>query len=700
MNKKIYNLIFGVIAIIGLFVPTYVFAVPPTEFSRVYEMRSDVSEPLKGYSGSLRAVGDSASTYGYYLGTTNQYLPYKVGTFHTGVMDYKGEGVTLYDASYALFCTEFGDNSPAINSYFNIQQDIFEKIKAGTESPTACQQTNNWSKEIQAGVGAIIKNVTNGQPVFSNTTLSKYYDGEIAINQFLYEKLGKTVNHQNSDGSNVITTYNKSLIDIANKAYEKAANKFSVAWPSNKQLTYSEDDKIWKSEHISVANIQYLDNYKSTNDYSTLYNVILKDSKDKVYEKYAYIANIGNDKFQVGVCDNNTTDFCKDISNYTKLPAGEYTVSVTIGQKNGKTYPIAKNYDCGTDYQDVTPAYTWEEKENTVASTTFSFTIEGEPEAKRGSITIKKVDIDTNEELSGAKVKIECVSSECAYTTTTKEIPNGSITVNDLPLGTYKITEVFPPIGYQRDDTEHTVTIKESELNGEITIKNKKLPVGKGSIKVIKVDSETKKEIAGAIIKLVCKDCEELFEISVDMTEGSKVFSELPYGTYEITEIEAPNGYVLSNETHTVTINEQKQNDEVTIENTLIPEKGTVFIKKIDSETKEYVVGAVMRIVDETGKEWDKWTTPNDTYVSVLPYGKYILEEVSAPEGYSKSDAKKQFEITKENPSIELEFVNDKIVEVPNTLSKLSIALIILGLIGLSSGSWLIYSNSKKQREI
>ena len=106
-----------------------------------------------------------------------------------------------------------------------------------------------------------------------------------------------------------------------------------------------------------------------------------------------------------------------------------------------------------------------------------------------------------------------------------------------------------------------------------------------------------------------------------------------------------------------------------------------------------------MHIIDSNGNEIYSWTTSDSLHFVNLDYGKYTLEEVSAPEGYSKSDAKKQFEITKENPSIEVEFVNDKIVKVPNTLSNLSITLIVLGIVGLASGSWLVYSNYKKQRE-
>lgn len=702
MKKKIYNLVFIFLMVISIILPNYVLAVPSNSFTNITEIRSNTApnSPLTGYNGALREVGGNASTYGYYLGTTNQYLPYKVGNVQRGTLDYKGENVTIDGNSYALFCTEFGNLSPADNSYINITQGNYSEIANGTLGIT-CTRSSDWSLGIQAGVGAIIKNVTNGQPVFSNASLSKYYDGEIAINQFLYEKLGNSINHQNSDGSNVITNYDSNLIELANKAYEKATKEFSVAWPSNKQLSYSDNDKIWKSEHISVLNIQYLDNYNPT-DYSSLYSAVLKDSTGKIYEKYAYITNIGNGKIQVGVCNNNTSDYCKDISNYTKLPAGNYTVSVTIGQENGKTYPIATNYTC-SGKQDVTPAYTEIKTENSVAIANFSFTIANEEivEEKTGSITIEKIDVDTKEKLDGAKVKIECISSGCTYITTIKDITNGSITVNALPLGTYKITEIVSPTGYQLDNNYYTVIIKESVLNEKVTIENKKILPGKGSIKVIKIDSTTKNEITGAIISLVCKDCEEKFESQHYMDEGTIVIKDLPYGIYEITEFEAPQGYDLSNEIFTVTLDEQTQSDEITIENNLkVEEKGTVVIKKIDSETKEYVIGAIMRIVDKNGEEFARWTTTNSTYSIDLPYGTYILEEVSAPEHYSTSNTRKQFEIKEGDSNISLEFANDKIVDVPNTLTDLSIILIILGLVGLSSGSWLIYSNYKKEEQI
>lgn len=510
MNKRIYNIIFMFIMAISIMLPDYVLAEPSKTFTNVMELRSNsvANSPLTGYAGALRETAGLVSEYGYYLGTTNQYLPYKVGNVQRGALDYKGETVTIDSNSFALFCTEFGNLSPADNSYINITEGNYSEIANGTPGIT-CTQTSDWSIGIQAGVGAIIKNITNGQPVFSSATLSKYYDGEIAINQFLYEKLGNSINHQNSDGSNVITNYDRNLIEIANKAFEKATNEFSVTWPSNKLLAYSNDEKIWKSEYISVANIQYLDNY-NVDDYSNLYDVVLKDSTGKVYEKYAYLTTVNDGKIQIGVCDNNTTNYCKEISNYTELPAGTYTLSVTIGEQNGKTYPIAKNYAC-SGKQDVTPAYTWTGRENTIDSATFSFTIE-----------------------------------------------------------------------------------------------------------------------------------EEIIE---DKT-------------------------------------------------------GSVTVKKIDSKTKEFVSGAVMHIIDATGEEIYRWTTTTKSLEVLLPYGEYILEEVNAPEGYSISNTRIQFEINDEYSNIELEFVNDEIVNVPNTLSKLSIALIVLGIIGLTSGSWLIYSSYRKEKQV
>jgi uncharacterized surface anchored protein/cell wall-associated NlpC family hydrolase len=111
---------------------------------------------------------------------------------------------------------------------------------------------------------------------------------------------------------------------------------------------------------------------------------------------------------------------------------------------------------------------------------------------------------------------------------------------------------------------------------------------------------------------------------------GNFSFTDIPFGKYIVKEIEAPTGYILSDEQYPVTISENGDIVEITAENTAI----TVSISKKDIYGSE-LDGASMQLIDENGEVVDEWTSDSENHIITnIPAGGYTLKEVAAPDGY------------------------------------------------------------------
>lgn len=220
-----------------------------------------------------------------------------------------------------------------------------------------------------------------------------------------------------------------------------------------------------------------------------------------------------------------------------------------------------------------------------------------------------------------------------------------------------------------------------------------KLNIDSSRVTVFKVDTNTKKTIAGA--KLVLKDASGNTVASWTSTINGHVIRNLANGNYTLEETEAPNGYLVNKNVTKFTIDNTHRDIKITFENA--PKKVVVTITKVDQETNSPLAGAVLVVRDSTGKEVARFTTTTDSYtLTDLSNGTYTVEEESAPAGYIKSSQKVSFTIDDQHLSHQINFVNAKETIVPNTASSSSIILTILGIAILGSGIAYVYKNSKK----
>ena len=206
-----------------------------------------------------------------------------------------------------------------------------------------------------------------------------------------------------------------------------------------------------------------------------------------------------------------------------------------------------------------------------------------------------------------------------------------------LPFGKYYVKEIATDEHYVLNGEKYLVNF---EYMGQ-DIQTVSIDCGqftndlkRGKIEGIKV-SESDEPLENALFGLFYTDCTEFTEENAIMTaksdkQGKFEFTEIPYGEYIVCEVEAPTGYILSDESYPVTISEDGEIIEIIAVNKPI----TVEISKQDVYGNE-LAGAEMQLENSDGEVVDKWTSDGTNHVvTELPAGDYTLKEIAAPDGY------------------------------------------------------------------
>ena len=181
-------------------------------------------------------------------------------------------------------------------------------------------------------------------------------------------------------------------------------------------------------------------------------------------------------------------------------------------------------------------------------------------------------------------------------------------------------------------------------LNNSLTLKINK----ETEILISKQDITTKEELSGA--KLTVKDSNGTVMDTWVSGDTPHPIKNLKPGKYTLTEIVAPEGYILSKETIEFTVNKDGKVDTPVI---MYNEPIIVKISKQDITTKEELPGATLTVKDSEGNVKDTWESGNEPHeIKYLKPGKYTLTETNAPEGYVLSTETVEFTI-KEDGTID-----------------------------------------------
>ena len=188
------------------------------------------------------------------------------------------------------------------------------------------------------------------------------------------------------------------------------------------------------------------------------------------------------------------------------------------------------------------------------------------------------------------------------------------------------------------------------------------LNLATSKVSIIKIDSKTKKGLAGATFVLYDNSGKQI--TTWTSTTGAHIIQNLPNGTYKLKETKAPAGYRISKELTTFTISDTKRNIAIKVENTLYSK---VSIIKIDSKTKVALAGAEFVLYDNSGKKITSWTSTGKAHViQNLPNGTYTLKETKAPAGYKISKESTTFTISDTNRDVTVKVENTALTKLVN----------------------------------
>lgn len=245
----------------------------------------------------------------------------------------------------------------------------------------------------------------------------------------------------------------------------------------------------------------------------------------------------------------------------------------------------------------------------------------------------------------------------------------------DLPFGSFYFKELSTDEHYILSDEKYPfefsymgqdTAIVEIKANDGAAISNDLIY---GEIHGLKKD-ENGNALGGAVIGLFKPDCTEFITENAIMTaisaeDGSFSFVNVPYGNWVVREIEAPTGFVLSEESFAVTIDKDGAIVEVEIENTLI--RGNVQLTKTDKDCPDNkLTGAKFAVYRDSNG--DKAFDENDEKLGELSevstgvyemhdltYGGYFVKEQQAPEGFCLDENAYYFEITEHGKTVTVE---------------------------------------------
>lgn len=230
----------------------------------------------------------------------------------------------------------------------------------------------------------------------------------------------------------------------------------------------------------------------------------------------------------------------------------------------------------------------------------------------------------------------------------------------------------------------------------------------RGSIRGIKVD-EADKPLPGAVFGLFAEGTTEFvenaaFAVAESSEDGSFSFENIPYGMWLVRELEAPEGYVLSDEIFEVQITENGSVIELgNLENR--PVTGKLELTKLDVSTDKPLPNAGFRIKDMEGNTVvEGYTDEYGIARFTLGYGEYTYEEFSAPEGYLLDTTPHAFAITEDGQILKTEMTNERVPtpEIPQTGDSSNLTL-WLGLGGIALGALaacgILYFKRKKDEK-
>lgn len=269
---------------------------------------------------------------------------------------------------------------------------------------------------------------------------------------------------------------------------------------------------------------------------------------------------------------------------------------------------------------------------------------------------------------------------------------NQSIKIKDNHLifenpieGTYELilsrTDNFynkPIIFYQSSNSQNLV--ETGDINNK-TIKVK-IDVVKTNVNITKVDQDTNTTtpsgdalLEGATYELYDSSMNKINTITINQDKKATI-ENLNFGKYYIKEIEAGIGYEVDENIYSFEITTDQKNIELTLKNKVI--EADITINKLYGDENNFSNEPNINFnIYNKNNEFIKTITTNEQGVIkfTLPYGSYLLNQITTTEGYKKIEP---FIINITNRTPQNFILKNYKIKVPNTRTSTKNLFIII----------------------
>ncbi|PFN64703.1 hypothetical protein COJ59_25160 [Bacillus cereus] len=299
----------------------------------------------------------------------------------------------------------------------------------------------------------------------------------------------------------------------APKGYELSSSSVSVDVEANKVVTVDVVNKKIPEKVTGQFEIVKVDAEDKTK--------VLSDAEFEVYKDGKKVDTLRTDKTG------------KVISQ--KLEPGKYTLKET---KAPQGYKLLK------------------EEIEVVVEANKVVEVQVENAKELGSLQVTKKDSESGKVLAGAEFKLKNEAGQVVgeAKTTNKD---GVVKFENLVPGKYTLEETKAPEGYKALEVTVEVNVVANEVVKQEVMNEKVKEEITGQLEITKVDANnTNKTLAGAVFE-IWKDGTKIDTLTTNKS-GKATSKKLEPGDYTLKEIQAPEGYTLSDKEMKFTISNEK----------------------------------------------------------------------------------------------------------------------------------------------
>lgn len=244
---------------------------------------------------------------------------------------------------------------------------------------------------------------------------------------------------------------------------------------------------------------------------------------------------------------------------------------------------------------------------------------------KLTGIGIEARDQATHEGLAGVTFEIYDDNNKQVFHGTTDN--TGYLATGDLPSGQYTIKQMTTPDGYTAVETTKIVTVTYNTLT-TVVFEQK----AHTSLVIELVDARSKDALAGGRFKVQDINGNLITTVITD-EGGTAIVTNLAAGRYMITQVEAPEGYILEGNYQWAEVRTGVEKTYVKFVNNRV---SGLIINAVDRDTQAPLAGATFEVAEVNGKVVKTVTTDNTGVIIIdnLASGTYLVREVKGPDGY------------------------------------------------------------------